>query len=94
MQTPSTVPLDRAYLRGVAAKRTPKDPAALYAVHTKLSGAEVDAIDAVVDAINATRPIGRASRETVLATWLRERIDAERAKGAATPKRARKGGSQ
>jgi len=94
MQTPSTAPPDRAYLRGVAAKRTPKDPGALYAVHTKLSGAEVDAIDAVVDAINATRPIGRASRETVLATWLRDRIDVERAKAVAAPKAKRtKGGA-
>ena len=54
---------------------------------TKLSGAEVDAIDAEVDAINATRPIGRASRETVTALWLRERIEVERAK------RAKKGGA-
>ena len=94
MQTPSTDPPSPAYPSAVVARRTTKDPAALYAVHTKLSGAEVDAIDAVVDAINATRPIGRASRETVLATWLRERIDAERAEaGAAAKKRAKKGGA-
>lgn len=95
MQTPSTAPPSSAYLRGVVAKRTTKDPAALYPVHTKLLGAEVDAIDAAVDAINATRPIGRANRESVMATWLRERIEVERAKADPAPKkRARKGGAQ
>ncbi len=82
MQTPSTPPPSSAYLRGVVARRTPKEPDTLYPVHLKLSGAEVDAIDAEVDAINATRPSGRATRESVMATWLRDRIAVERAKAA------------
>ena len=90
MWTPST---PSAYLRGVVAKRTVKNPNDLYPVHTKLTGAEVDAIDAEVDAINAARPIGRATRESVMATWLRDRIAAERKKADATKKRAKKAGA-
>ena len=71
MTAPSTHFIPRAYPPRVSARRTTKDPATLYPVHTKLTGAEVDAIDAYVDALNAKGGMTRASRELVLAQWLR-----------------------
>jgi len=77
-----------AYAPSVVANRKPKgDPTALREVLIRdLTSAEVEAIDAALDAHNAAiRATGnKASRSSFLAAWIRERLaDA-----------AKKGGSQ
>lgn len=76
-----------AYAPSVVANRKPKgDPSALREVLIRdLTSAEVEAIDAALDAHNtAQRATGnRASRSSMLAAWIRERLAAETAKGGA-----------
>lgn len=80
----STKRRPRAYAPSVVAKRKPKgDPAAPREVLIRdLTSAEVEAIDGVLDAVNAARrPTGdRKSRSSMLAAWIRERLAAEAAK--------------
>lgn len=78
----STTPRPRAYAPSVVARRKPaKKPAALRPVLIRdLTSAEVVAIDAELDAINAGKRKGdRASRSAMLAEWARATLDARRA---------------
>ena len=81
----STPPRRRAYPPSVPAHRKPaKKPDALRPVLIRdLTSAEVDAVDAIVDARNAAQRAGgtRTARSPMLAAWIRERIAAESAKG-------------
>ena len=73
-----------AYAPSVVANRKPKgDPAAPREVLIRdLTSAEVEAVDAALDAHNAAQKAtgNRASRSSMLAAWIRERLAVEAAK--------------
>ena len=74
MPTPSTRRRPRAYAPSVTAHRKPKPPTTAAPVRVRtLTGADVAALDAIVDARNA-RGGGRWSREMVMVEKLREGI--------------------
>jgi len=65
----------------MGARRKPDATAPPVVYIRTLTTAEVDALDAVVDARNAADPGVRTSRDRVAAQWIRERLAAEAAKG-------------
>lgn len=85
--SPSTRPRTAPYAPSVVAHRKPKrKPDAKRPVLIRdLSSAEVDAVDALVDARNAALSADgeRTARSPMLARWIRERLAAE-AKGGAS----------
>lgn len=85
----STKPRIRAYAPSVVAKRKPKgDPAAPREVLIRdLTSAEVDAIDAELDASNAAKRTrgDKSSRSSMLAAWVRVALDEKRAARGLAP---------